>query len=483
MSKSLIKVFEIYIFAYAVLFASRPLSDADFWWHLKTGEYIVGTGIVPRSDFFSFTNYGKPWVAHEWLSEVIFYVIYSRLGFNALILIFAVITALAFWIALKRATAHPFIGGFAALLGVWSVLPTVGVRPRAFTLLLASIFLAILGRYARTGQGRRVWWLIPLAALWANLHGGFLIGLVLIALTIVGIVLDVWAARQKFATSWPRLRSLVLAFFGSVLAAFLNPQGWRIYLFPFEIFFSPIQQREVTDWLSPNFQQPDLLPLAVLILLTIAALSLSPRRPRPSELLFFLSTLFATLKSNRHMAIFALIAVPLAAEYLQQWLSSTPLQKAFGKPAQGSVKKREMLLSLLLLLPLFLFANRLRTTVYGPPKQEMVQVPLKAVEFMHQKQVIGNTFTDPNVWAGYLIWTRPMNPVYIDGRIDMYGDQFVKEYIDIIRGKIDWQQPFSRYGVRVAILNPKSMLSREMQSAPDWQMLYQDEMAAVFARR
>ena len=145
MSRAVSRIFEIYIFAYAVLFASRPLSDADFWWHLKTGEYIVATGIIPRSDFFSFTNYGRPWVAHEWLSEVIFYVIYSRLGFNALILIFAIITALAFWIALKRSIAHPFIGGIAVVLGVWSVLPTVGVRPRAFTLLLASIFLAILG--------------------------------------------------------------------------------------------------------------------------------------------------------------------------------------------------------------------------------------------------------------------------------------------------------------------------------------------------
>lgn len=483
MNKSASRIFEVYVFAYAVLFASRPLSDADFWWHLKTGQYILATRTIPRSDFFSFTNYGRLWVAHEWLSEVIFYSIYARLGFNALILIFAIVTALAFWIALKRTSAHPFIGGVVALLGVWSVLPTVGVRPRAFTLLFASVYLAILGRFARTGEGRALWWLVPLMALWANLHGGFLIGLVLIVLTIIGIVLDAWSQGEKIRLLWQRLRTLALVFVGSLVAGCLNPQGWRIYLFPFEIFFSPIQQREVTDWLSPNFQQPDLFPLAVLILLTIAALSLSPRRPKPSELLFFLSTLFATLKSNRHMAIFALIAVPLAAEYLQHWVSSTPLQKAFGKPGMGSASKREVLLSLLLILPLFLFVNRLRTTVYGPPQQQMVQVPIKAVEFMEQKQVNGNTFTDPNVWAGYLIWTRPMNPVYIDGRIDMYGDQFVKEYIEIIRGKIDWREPFLRYGVRVVIVNPKSMLSREMQDAPDWQMLYRDEMAVVFERR
>ena len=483
MNQSLTRVFNFYIFAYAILFASRPLSDGDFWWHLKTGEYISRNRIIPHSDFFSFTNYGKPWVAHEWLSELIFYSIYSRLGFNGLIFIFALLTALAFWIALKRSTAHPFISGFAALIGVWSVLPTVGVRPRAFTLLLASLYLAILGRYARTAEGRAIWWLIPLMALWANLHGGFLIGLVLILLTMVGVLLDAWATSESVGPLWPRLGRLALVLLACVLAGCLNPQGWRIYLFPFEIFFSPIQQREVNDWLSPNFQQPELLPLSLLILLTIAALSLSPRRPRPSELLLFLTTLFATLKSNRHMAIFAIVAVPLMAEYLQNWVSSTPLEKAFKRPSAGRATLREILLSLVLLLPLFLFANRLRATAYGPPRQEMVQVPLRAVEYLEHKQVAGNTFTDPNIWAGYLIWKLPENPVYIDGRIDMYGDAFVKEYLDIIRGKIDWREAFNRYSVNIAIVNLRSMLAREIKNSPDWEELYRDEMAVVFKRR
>ncbi|HKR61959.1 MAG TPA: hypothetical protein VJS64_19890 [Pyrinomonadaceae bacterium] len=483
MNRSAARIFEVYVFVYAALFASRPLSDGDFWWHLKTGEFIVKTNSIPRTDFFSFTNYGKPWVAHEWLSEVVFYTIYSRLGFNALILIFAVVTALAFWIALKRSTAHPFISGSAALLGVWGVLPTVGVRPRAFTLLLASVYLAILGRYARTGEGRAIWWLVPLMALWVNLHGGFLIGLVLIVLTIVGSILDAWVARESVRPLLPRLRQLSLVLVGAALAGCLNPHGWRIYLFPFEIFFSPIQQREVTDWLSPNFQQPELLPLVLLILVTIAALALSPRRPRCSELLFFLSTLYATLKSNRHMAIFALVAVPLMAEYLQSWISSTPLAKAFSKPTSAPASRREVFISLVLLLPLLLFANRLRTTAFSAPQQTMIQVPLQAVDYLKKNQVTGNTFSDPNIWGGYVIWALPNNPVYIDGRIDMYGDAFVKEYIDIIRGKIDWRKPFDRYAVKLAIVNTKSMLSREMQASPDWQMLYQDEMAMVFERR
>src|SRR6185436_4763914 len=120
MNTALKRTFEVYVFAFAFFFASRPLSDGDFWWHLKTGEYIIKNHAIRRTDLYSFTNFGKPWVAHEWLSEVIFYLVYSRLGFNALIFIFAGIAAAAFWIVFRRSQAHPFLAGFATLLGVWS---------------------------------------------------------------------------------------------------------------------------------------------------------------------------------------------------------------------------------------------------------------------------------------------------------------------------------------------------------------------------
>ncbi|HZI48042.1 MAG TPA: hypothetical protein VFD75_09635, partial [Pyrinomonadaceae bacterium] len=197
LDRTLRVVFSVYVFAYAFFFAARPLSDADFWWHLKTGEYIVNTRAIPTTDFFSFTNYGKPWVAHEWLSEVIFYLIYSHFGFNVLIVVFAILTALAFWIVYIRSNSHPLIGSAAALLGVWTVLPTIGVRPRVFTLLLSSVYLALLARYLKRGKGREIWWLVPLMALWVNLHGGFLIGLVLIGLTLVGLPLDAWLSRER----------------------------------------------------------------------------------------------------------------------------------------------------------------------------------------------------------------------------------------------------------------------------------------------
>ena len=485
MNKSLRTIFEVYVFAYAFFFAARPLSDGDFWWHLKTGEYILNTRSIPKTDFFSFTNYGRAWVAHEWLSEAIFYAIYSRFGFNVLIVVFALLTALAFWIAFKRSGSHPLIGGSAALLGVWTVLPTIGVRPRVFTLLLSSVYLALLARYVRRGQGHFIWWLVPLMAVWVNLHGGFLIGLVLIGLVMVGIPLDAWTGGETLKSTWLRLKPLTLVLLGCLFAVLLNPHGIWIYKFPFEIFLSPVQQQTVNDWLSPNFHRSEAVPLILLVFLTIGALSLSPKRVRLSDLVLFLATLYMTLKSQRHMAILALVAAPMMADYLQNWITAMSGGKLFAPESSTNLnlRRKTTFYGLLFLLPLFAFGWKLKTTVFSEPGQFAIDAPVKAVDYLAQNQITGNTFTDPNIWGGYLIWKMPSNPVYIDGRIDMYGDEFVKEYLNIILGYSDWREPFDRYGVRTVIVAPKSAVATTMRKSADWQQVYQDEMAVVFTRR
>jgi hypothetical protein len=116
MSISLNRVFAVYVFLLSFFFASRPISDPDFWFHLRIGQFIVQHVQVPRVEIFSCTNLGQPYVAHGWLSGVIFYLIYSHFGQNLLIFIFAVLTALAFWIIFKRSSEHIFTRGMAVLV-------------------------------------------------------------------------------------------------------------------------------------------------------------------------------------------------------------------------------------------------------------------------------------------------------------------------------------------------------------------------------
>jgi len=298
-------------------------------------------------------------------------------------------------------------------------------------------------------------------------------------------VLDAWLAGEKLASHWPQLKTLVLVFIACLVAVNLNPQGPRIFVFPFEFFLSPIQQDQVTDWLSPDFHQKELFPLLLLILLTIAAVALSPKRVRPSELLLFLGTLYATLKSNRHMAIFALVAGPMLADYLQHWLETTQFARIFGHSQSSSTTagRRPLVFNAIFLLILLVLLVRLKSVIYSPPTQARVGVPLNAVSYIKDNGITGNTFTDPNIWSGYLIWETPSNPVYIDGRIDMYGDDFVREYLGIIRGLTPWQGTFDKYGVQVAIVSPTSILRLQLEQSPQWQEVYRDEMAVVFTRK
>ncbi len=483
MNTTLRRTFEVYVFVFAFLLASRPLSDGDFWWHLKTGEYIAKTLSIPHVDFYSFTVPGKPWVAHEWLSEIIFYLVYTGSGFNTLIFLFTVLTVLAFWVVFRKTQAHPFVKGFAVLLSVWSILPTIGVRPRTFTLLFAAIYLALLHRFLRERQTVAIWWLVPLMLVWVNLHAGYLIGLVLIAVAITGVVLDTWIAGLAIASHWSSLKQLILVFVACLVVINVNPQGPRILLFPFEFFFSPVQQNQITDWLSPDFHQQDILPLSLLMLLSIAAVALSPKRVRPSELFLFLSTFYATLKSSRHMAIFALVAGPLLANYLQNWLDTTRFGRIPKLTHTTHTIRREVIVNMILMIPLIACVFKLKSVIYSPPTQRRVGVPLNAVKYLKENAITGNTFTDPNIWSGYLIWEAPSNPVYIDGRIDMYGDDFVREFLEIISGLKRWQEPFDKYGVKVAIVSTGSVLRLQLQESPQWQQVYSDDMAVAFTRK
>jgi hypothetical protein len=483
MNKSLIKVFQIYIFVYAFLFASRPMGDADFWFHLKTGEYIFSTGAVPRTEMWSATFHGVPWLAHGWLAGVSFYAVFSWMGLKALIFIFAVLTAIAFWIAFKRANSHPFIAGFATLVAVWTSLPNIGVRPRVFTILLASIYLALLGRFAR---GIREWWiwiLIPLMALWANLHGGFFIGLGLIVLTAVGMVIDYWAGvLAKPASLRKHLRKLAVIFVGCVLAGLLNPYGINLYLAALRVLRSSVFLDLVVDFLSPDFHLPTTRPLLLLILATIAVLALSPKRPKPSEVLLFVATLYSTLKIQRNAILLALVAAPLFSDYFQLWIDSTQFGKYFAVARADGSQRLAILVSVLFLLPLIPFGIKLKDTVYATPTQQSLRVPVQAVEYLKQNGITGNTFTVPNIWGGYVLWASPGNPVYIDGR-DVYPESFVKEFVDVIYGRIDWRIPFDRTGVKIALVEPDTMLARELGEAAGWEKIYQDEMSVMFRRR
>ncbi len=306
--------------------ASQPITDPDFWWHLKTGQFILKTWTIPHTDIFSTVRFGSEWVTHEWLSEAFMYLVYSRLGYGGLIVIFSLIVTAAFAIIYqlcRKRAGHPYVSGFSLILGAAATMPTWGVRPQMFSIFFASIFISFLDKYSRNENTRCVWWLPALMILWVNMHAGFALGLALIVLTIAGILLDdLLLHKNSLGAIWRRLFPLFAVLTVSIAVVSLNPNCARMYSYPFETLTSHSMMRYIQEWKSPDFHEPMFQALSFMILATFSALALSNKRARPGELLILVVTGWATLRSSRNVPFFVIVAMPLLTEHLWDWISS-----------------------------------------------------------------------------------------------------------------------------------------------------------------
>src|SRR5581483_7612348 len=148
------RLFTLLLFVALLALSVRVIRDPDFWWHLRTGEYILENQTIPHTDPYAFTTQGKEWVTHEWLSEVAIYALYRLGGFTLLSLVFAGAITLAFFLVYLSSPGRPYLAGFALLLGALATAPTWDVRPQMLSLLLMSVFLVLLDFYGAKDDWR-----------------------------------------------------------------------------------------------------------------------------------------------------------------------------------------------------------------------------------------------------------------------------------------------------------------------------------------
>lgn len=480
------------LLAMVFMLAARPITDPDFWWHLRTGRLIVETRAIPRADVFSATFAGREWVAHEWLSEVVMYAAHLAFGYGGLVVLFALVITAAMWLAYglcARRAGHPHVAGLALLLGALTASPTWGVRPQMFTFLFASLFLVILDGHVSGNRRGRLWWLVPLSAVWANMHAGFAMGFALIALTAAGLFLDAWlGAGEGREPIWRRVRPLTLVFAACAAAASLNPNGPRLFLYPFETLTSGAMMKYIEEWHSPDFHQPMFLPLAVMLFATFAAMALSRGRVRPGALLLLVATGYGALRSGRNVPFFALAAMPLLAEHAWGWLArqgwgrnlAAPEKRAAGREA---VLKVLLNVSLLVAVPLAVGLLRVQRVAAAQAADEARNFPAAAVEFVRGQRPPQPIYHEYG-WGGYMIWKLyPDYRVYIDGRADVYGDAFLEEFLDTHTGGANWRAALDKAGVRTVVVAADIPLASLLRMDVSWDKVYEDEQAVIFVRR
>jgi hypothetical protein len=460
--------------------ATRGMADPDVWWHLRTGQLILQNHAFFHTDPYSFTRAGQPWVDHEWLSEVIMFVVYRMAGARGLILVFAVIIAATLLLVFSRTPGRPYLAALMTLLGAVASAPMWGVRPQIFSLLLASIFLVLLE--ASEKRPHLLWWTAPLMPLWVNLHAGYPIGLAFLGFFLLGEGIEALAGSEPWQKSVPRLKQLALALAVCLALVVLNPSGARIYAYPLETLRSPSMHKFIQEWFSPNFHDPMYLPLLLMVLALIAGLAFSPRRLRMRSLVLLLATIPAGLRSMRHIPILVLVMVPILAELAAAWITRRGdrriLQRGGSQPTP-----RTLLVNVVVLITFAVFTvARVRQVVGSQPTTEAKHFPTDAVAFLERERPPAPILNHYN-WGGYLIWKLyPTYRVFIDGRADVYGDSFMEYFGSSYYLTDDWRKSLSTWGIRTLVLPPDAPLITALRIDPAWKQIYADSEAVVLTR-
>jgi hypothetical protein len=457
---------------------ARNATDPDLWWHLRTGQLILQKHAVLHTDPFSFTRYGQSWINHEWLSDVLIFSLYRFGGWGALIYGFAVVIAAMFLLAYTRCPKTPYI---AAIFTVWAALasaPLCAARPQMFSLLLVSTFLLVLERSAE--RPRLLWWIPALMLLWVNLHAGFIAGLALLFLFIIGEWLDRVFGVLPGPPVTSRLRHLILTLFASLAVVALNPYGTEMYTYPLATLRSAAMQKHIVEWFSPDFHQPQYFPALLMVMFMICLLGISTHRLRVREIVLLSATFFAGLVSVRHLPIFALVAVPLMTELTQTWIPSLALSREDISGAERNLSPNKLAANVLLLTCVATFAVLWsRTVVQRQVHTEAAAFPAAGVAFLLSHHLPGPIFNHYD-WGGYLAWRAyPEYRVFIDGRADLYGDPFMDDFANSYSLRNHWQVGLREWGIKTVFVPANSALLNGLRLLPEWKEVYRDQQSVI----
>jgi hypothetical protein len=469
---------------FLVLFAVQLVSigmfhttDPDMWWHLRTGQLIWEEGI-PRHDPFSFTVAGGDWITHEWLSEVLMWMLYAAGGFPLAILGFACLSGLAFWLVYRCSAGQPYVAALPTVLGVFAAAPSFGIRPQVLNLLFMATFVYVVERIRGGMLDKSRLWLLPLATVvWVNFHSGYLLGVVLLAVYAAGEAIDALIERGEIG-ELPR--RLAFAAAGCLAAALFNPSGWHIWLYPFDTLGSDLMQQNIIEWSSPNFHQSMYWPFAAMLGLGVLSFILSPTRPPATDILLFLGTGFAGLTSRRHIALFAVATIPVIARALTEALRGTAAFPILAAPRDDEVTSAKARLNLIILMVGVLSTVGWRISTLAQNDAVVAKAfPVAAVDHLEQSGLAKRRGFNSYPWGGYLVWRGV--PVFIDGRADVYGD-FLGEYLKTVKSTKDWREPLDRFQVDYVLIEPESSLGTLLEASGAWRVDYTDDVARIFVR-
>lgn len=471
----------IILFMLLFALATRIPIDTDTWWHLRAGEYTLQHGMI-YADPFSFTKAGEAWINHSWGSQIALYAIWKVAGSFGLAVYVAGLATAGMWFVYKMSAGNVYLRAFAIVLGAATAAVFWSPRPQMFSFFLSAVLLYLLHLHKRE-KIDRLWLIPPLMAVWGNLHAGFSIGFILLFGSIAGEILgNIFNPKGESVIPWVGIRKMTLVTVVSIAAILINPYGLQMLGVPFQTIGIGALQNFIQEWNTPNFHERQNWPFIMLLLGLFGAAGASKKRLDWTDFVLASGTAFMALLAGRNVAVFAVVATPILTRYLDTVLTERgwvvrPIQRVTPRMARLNV----ILVGVIGLVALLKVLLVLDTKTVDQAQRDYL--PVDAAEHLQLANLTGPMFNSYN-WGGYLMYALPDTPVFVDGRTDLYGDDFLThDYLQTASGAPGWQDTLTKYGIKLVVMEADSGLARNLRDDPAWHIDYEDKLAVIFVRQ
>ena len=511
--------------------STRLLGDAGIGWHIRTGQLILATHAVPRVDPFSSSMAGHPWFAWEWLYDVAVGWLERIAGLNGVVLFTAVIIsgvfAWTFGLMVRRGT-DVLLALILVLLAASASMIHFLARPHVVSWLFTLLWFWILDSSEESGlnnlcardfelnlKGARAWkiWLLPLSMLvWVNVHGGFLLGFVLLAIYWAGtawrwLTLVLTLTEDRFEDvlrkirAGRRLRLLSFAGILSAAATLVNPYGFHLHIHIYHYLSNRFLMDHIDEFQSPNFHYVAQKCLAGLLLLTLVALAVKRRERSEAGITQGLVVLFAVysgLYASRNIPVSALLLILVIGPWLSSALDRLAQSRWIAvlgrKAASATFLERMRKIELSLrghVWPVAAIAISGGIAAHGgnlggrqlmDAHFDSKRFPAAAVNYVMEKELPGPLLS-PDYWGGYLIYRLyPRVRIAIDDRHDFYGEDFLKSYLRMVHVEPGWEGFLQQHQVQCVVAPKDSALANILGETDGWDARYEDNLAVIFVR-
>jgi hypothetical protein len=474
----------------------RLLGDAGIGWHIRAGQQILATHAIPHVDSFSSTMAGKPWFAWEWLYDLLVGQLDATLGLNGVVwftaLVIAAVFAWMFRLLIARGT-NALVAVLLVLLAASASTIHFLARPHVVSWLFTLAWFWILDSSERScfaGRATRRLWLLPLLMLvWVNVHGGFVLGFVLLVIFWAGSVWN-WARAkngrieeviQKIAAG-KRARELAWVGFVSAAANLVNPYGWKLHAHIYSYLSNRFLMDHIDEFQSPNFHGIAQRCFLLLLLIALAVLAARGRELQMSERLTVLFAVYSGLYASRSIPVSSVLLVLVVGPLVPEFGIARDFFKRMGAIESGLRGHVWPIVAAVATFAIAANGGRAGSTVLMAAHFDSKRMPVAAVDYLRKSGLDGPVL-GPDYWGGYFIYRLyPSAKVVVDDRHDLYGVEFFKSYLKMVHVEPGWEQFLREHEASCLVLPRDSALTSILAQTPVWKTVYEDDVARAFVR-